>query len=256
MTSRASMRNSLAKKSTSLGLKPWMWIGWLRLMYRSRSRYHSNGMYGLCPPCMRIWTAPSCLGLVDLGADLLVRERPAFVVLRPAVERAEAAVGDADVRVVDVAVDDVRDDVVRMLLAGARDPLRRRARGAARSCRSREGRAWSWLRRREETRAIRSGTRPARDEPAEELGQPGEVLRRKADSRVPTDTRDTCLARRRSPRAPARRARRDARGPSRATRSGCACTPSASATGVVRCATHTAKTNGSPVQSFHSAPRS
>src|SRR2546430_11211536 len=33
-----------AKKSTSDGEKPWMWIGWWRLMYRIRSRYHSNGM--------------------------------------------------------------------------------------------------------------------------------------------------------------------------------------------------------------------
>ena len=55
------------------------------------------------------------LGLVDLRADLLERQRVAFAVLRPPVERAEAAVGDADVRVVDVAVDDVRDDVVRVL---------------------------------------------------------------------------------------------------------------------------------------------
>jgi hypothetical protein len=56
------------------------------------------------------------LGLVDLRADLLVGERPAFRILRAAIERAEAAVGDADVRVVDVPVDDVRDRVVRMLL--------------------------------------------------------------------------------------------------------------------------------------------
>src|ERR1019366_4243678 len=41
-------------------------------------------------------------------------ERPAFVVLGTAIERAEAAVGDADVRVVDVPVDDVRDDALGM----------------------------------------------------------------------------------------------------------------------------------------------
>ena len=35
-----------------------------------------------------------------------------------------------------------------------------------------------------------------------------------------------------------------------------ACTASASRVTVVRCATHTAKTNGSPVQRFHSRPRS
>ena len=78
------------------------------------------------------------LGLVDLRADLLERERPALAVLGAAVERAEAAVGDADVRVVDVAVDDVRDDVAADASPGARDRPRRRARGAARWCRSRE----------------------------------------------------------------------------------------------------------------------
>ena len=54
------------------------------------------------------------LGLLDLLADLLERERVPFAVLRATVEGAEAAVGHADVRVVDVAVDDVRDDAVRM----------------------------------------------------------------------------------------------------------------------------------------------
>ncbi len=58
--------------------------------------------------------AAECLGLVDLRADLLVRERVALVVLRPTVERAESAVGDAHVRVVDVAVHDIRHDAVRM----------------------------------------------------------------------------------------------------------------------------------------------
>jgi hypothetical protein len=53
------MRKTCEKKSTSLGLKPCTWIGWYFLMYRRRSRYHSNGMYGLCPPCMRICTPPS-----------------------------------------------------------------------------------------------------------------------------------------------------------------------------------------------------
>src|SRR6185437_9076806 len=53
--------------------------------------------------------------LVDFRADLLERERVAFAMLGPPIERAEAAVGDADVRVVDVPVDDVRDGVVRVL---------------------------------------------------------------------------------------------------------------------------------------------
>src|SRR5687768_15234447 len=55
------------------------------------------------------------LGLVDLGADLLEGQRVPLLMLRPAIEGAEPAIGDAHVRVVDVAVDDVRDDAVRML---------------------------------------------------------------------------------------------------------------------------------------------
>src|SRR5687768_11687611 len=55
------------------------------------------------------------LRLVDLGADLLERQRVPFLMLRTAVERAKAAVGHAHVRVVDVAVHDVRDDAVRVL---------------------------------------------------------------------------------------------------------------------------------------------
>ena len=49
------------------------------------------------------------LALVDLGADLLEAQHVALRVLGPAVERAELAVGDADVGVVDVPVDDVGD---------------------------------------------------------------------------------------------------------------------------------------------------
>src|SRR5437867_6945268 len=56
------------------------------------------------------------LGFVDLLTDLFDRERPSLGVFRPAVERAESTVGDAHVRVVDVAVHDVRDRVVRMFL--------------------------------------------------------------------------------------------------------------------------------------------
>src|SRR5438445_1666731 len=52
------------------------------------------------------------LELLDLAADLLERQYVALGVLGPPVERAELAVGDADVRVVDVPVDDVRDGVL------------------------------------------------------------------------------------------------------------------------------------------------
>ena len=56
--------------------------------------------------------------LVDLPEDLLEAEHVAFAVADWPVERAEVAARDADVRVVDVAVDDVGDDAIRML-AGA-----------------------------------------------------------------------------------------------------------------------------------------
>jgi len=51
---------------------------------------------------------------VDLRADLLERKRVAFSVLGSAIECAESAIGDADIRVIDVSVDDVRDDVARV----------------------------------------------------------------------------------------------------------------------------------------------
>src|SRR5207245_10433238 len=52
--------------------------------------------------------------LVDLAADLLERQHVSLAVFRPTVERAELAVRHAHIRVVDVPVDDVRDDVLRV----------------------------------------------------------------------------------------------------------------------------------------------
>src|SRR5262245_41482486 len=57
------------------------------------------------------------LRLLDLGADLLERKRVSLAVLGSAIERAEAAIRYTNVRVVDVAIDDVGDRVMRMLLA-------------------------------------------------------------------------------------------------------------------------------------------
>ncbi len=71
---------------------------------------------GVVTPLHQDLDGAQLLRLVDLGADLLVRQRVGLGVLGPAVERAEVAVGDADVRVVDVAVDDVGDHVVGMAL--------------------------------------------------------------------------------------------------------------------------------------------
>ncbi len=56
--------------------------------------------------------------LVDLAEDLLEAEHVAFGRSDGPIERAEVAARDADVRVVDVAIDDVGDDPVRVL-AGA-----------------------------------------------------------------------------------------------------------------------------------------
>ena len=53
--------------------------------------------------------------LFDLLADLFRRQHVGIRVILVAHERAERAVDVADVGVIDVAVDDVRDDTVRML---------------------------------------------------------------------------------------------------------------------------------------------
>ena len=127
---RASIRNSFAKKSTSLGLKPWMWIGMVALDVAHQVEVPLERDVRVVPALDQDLHAAERLRLVDLRADLLERERVALAVLRPPVERAEAAVGDADVRVVDVAVDDVRDDVAGVQLAGARGRPRRRARAS------------------------------------------------------------------------------------------------------------------------------
>ena len=52
--------------------------------------------------------------LLDLGRELLLGQQVPLARRQVAVERAEGALGDADVRVVDVAVDDVGDDALRM----------------------------------------------------------------------------------------------------------------------------------------------
>ena len=63
--------------------------------------------------------------LVDLAEQLVEAQDVAFRRSDGSIERAEVALRDADVRVVDVAVDDVGDDAVRMLArAHARRPAR------------------------------------------------------------------------------------------------------------------------------------
>ena len=64
---------------------------------------------GWCPPCMRSAGAAERERLLDLLEDDRLRQEVALaLVARPAVEGAEVAVGDADVRVVEVPVDDER----------------------------------------------------------------------------------------------------------------------------------------------------
>src|SRR2546428_767576 len=58
--------------------------------------------------------APDRLQLVDLAPDFFKRQQIPFRVFGTTIECAELAVGDANVCVVDVAVDDVGDDVFRM----------------------------------------------------------------------------------------------------------------------------------------------
>ena len=53
-------------------------------------------------------------GLFDLAVDILVAQHVALVVTRRSVERAEITDARADVRVVDVASDDVADETVRV----------------------------------------------------------------------------------------------------------------------------------------------
>src|SRR4051812_1215347 len=70
---------------------------------------------GVMPALKQNLNATDRLALVDLGSDLLEAQDIAFCVFGPAVERAEFAVGNADVRVVDVPVDDIGDHVLRVL---------------------------------------------------------------------------------------------------------------------------------------------
>src|SRR3954463_16236750 len=74
-----------------------------------------EGNVGIVPALEQDLHAADRLALVNLGADLLEAQDIPLIVLRPAVEGAELTVCYANVRVVDVPVDDVGDDVFRML---------------------------------------------------------------------------------------------------------------------------------------------
>ena len=95
--------------------------------------------------------------LVDLAVDLVEAEDVAVGVPDLAVERAEVAARDADVGVVDVAVDDVGDDAVGML--AARGPRRPSVRATA----SAPGGRGAAPRRRRGGRRPGSGRRASRE---------------------------------------------------------------------------------------------
>ena len=86
-----------------------------RFIQRKRSSYHSMRSSGCSPPCRRICTPPASTTSCSFSPELLAREHVALGVAERAVEGAEAAARRAHVRVVDVAIDDVRHDVVRVL---------------------------------------------------------------------------------------------------------------------------------------------
>ena len=70
---------------------------------------------GVVPTLNQNLDSAERLQLLDLGTDLLERKSVSLSVLGSASERAEAAIRDADISVVDVAVDNVGDDVAGML---------------------------------------------------------------------------------------------------------------------------------------------
>ena len=74
-----------------------------------------EGDVGVVPTLKQDLYAANGLALVDLGPDLFEAQHVPFMMLGPAIERAELAVGHTDVRVVDVTVDDVSDHVFRMV---------------------------------------------------------------------------------------------------------------------------------------------
>ena len=78
----------------------------------------------LVPGNRQVWVVPALEEkliaadgdrLFDLAQDLFKAKNVPFGRTHRAVERAEVAPRDADVRIVDVAIDDVGDDAVRML---------------------------------------------------------------------------------------------------------------------------------------------
>ena len=89
--------------------------GYRSFTARNRSSYHSQRQIRIVAALQQQLPAAERDRLVDLAEDLVEAEDVAFGRSDRPVERAEVAARNADVRVVDVAVDDVGDDPVGML---------------------------------------------------------------------------------------------------------------------------------------------
>ena len=105
--------NTSRKWMNSLGLKPWMLTcGNFDFMCDSKSRYHCFVSFGMMPALHQNLRAAQRDGLLDFFVQLVEADNVGVVVLFHPVKRAELAIDVADVGVIDVAVNDVGDDVI------------------------------------------------------------------------------------------------------------------------------------------------
>ena len=116
MVSRSESPLTSAMFVISGAEKQWHQILNFALIARSRSSYHSIFRSGCRPPWNRMPVPPRSMRLLNLVEDDLARQDVAFLMAHRPVEGAEAAVFGAEVGVVDVAVDDVGDDAIGMML--------------------------------------------------------------------------------------------------------------------------------------------
>ena len=100
---------------------------------RNRSSYHAQRHVRVVAALQQQLAAAERDRLFDLPEDLVEPERVALRRSDGPIERAELAARDADVRVVDVAVDDVGDDAVRDASRGRTSSARRPSRAVGAS---------------------------------------------------------------------------------------------------------------------------
>ena len=97
----------------SLGLKPWMLkLGKFVFDVRQQIEIPLLGQLGMMPALHQNLRAAERDGFLDLLVHLVERDDVGIVVLFHAIKRAELAIDVADVGVIDVAIDDVGDDLV------------------------------------------------------------------------------------------------------------------------------------------------